>query len=168
MPTSIKYLQQCLSNANIKACLHAIRKCEGTDHIQGYAFLFGSTVANTKRFTDFSKHPNVRTPYTDKSGKQIITTAAGAYQITYPTYKGLCKTYGFADFKPDTQDLMALALIDGANCLKAVMDGKMFDTDVMDRLNNIWASLPAAGFNQPEKSIADVKGWYVGSGGVVG
>lgn len=156
-----------LLNKNIQAALMTIRKCEGTSAPDGYRYIFGSTPTNTVRFNDFSTHPNIKKDYTDKAGKKIITTAAGAYQIIYRTYNMLCRAYGFKDFEPRTQDLMALALFDAEGVLNAVAAGKFFDINVLDGLNDQWASLPGAGYNQPEKSIAAVKNFYLTSGGEV-
>jgi muramidase (phage lysozyme) len=167
MATSIAYLEQMLQNKNIQAAVMAIRKCEGTAMQDGYRYLFGSTPSNATRFNDFSTHPNIKKQYTDKAGKTITTSAAGAYQITHPTYEGLCDTYGFKDFTPHTQDLMAVALFDQANVLKAVAEGRFFEPKVLDALNNIWASLPGAGYNQPERSLVIVKGFYTTAGGEV-
>src|SRR6187399_2200485 len=153
MPTSINYLESLLTNRNIQAALHAIRSCEGTAAADGYNYLFGSKPSNARRFIDMSTHPNQKFPFKVK-GKTEYSTAAGAYQILYATFVDLCDKYKFKDFTAHTQDLMALALFDGANCLKAVADGHMFDAPIIDRLNNIWASLPGAGYDQPEKAIA--------------
>lgn len=166
MATSKEHLESLLSNKNIQAALHAIRKCEGTAAADGHTYLFGSTPSNARRFLDMSKHPNQKFPFQSK-GKTEYSTAAGAYQILYATWLDLCHKYNFKDFTAHSQDLAALALFDGANCLKSVADGKMFNADVMDKLNNIWASLPGAGYSQPEKSIAAVKGWYGEAGGVI-
>lgn len=165
MPTSISYLTEKLNNKNIKAALIAIRKCEGTSNQDGYRFLFGSKSSNAIRFTGFSTHPNIRKEYTDKAQKKIFTTAAGAYQIIKGTYDMLCKKYGFNDFSPATQDLMAVAIFDSEGVLNGVAEGKFFNPEVLDKLNNQWASLPMAGFNQPEKDLATVKKYYLDAGG---
>lgn len=167
MPTSIAYLQEALSNKNVQAALMAIRKCEGTSSQDGYRFLFGSKPTNAIRFTGFAAHPNIKKDYVDKAGAKIITTAAGAYQIIKKTYELLCMKYGFSDFSPTTQDLMAVSLLDSENVLKQVMAGNFFKPEVLDKLNNQWASLPMAGYNQPEKSIATVKKYYLDAGGVI-
>lgn len=167
MATSIAYLEKMLLSKEVQAALTTIRKCEGTSAPDGYYYLFGSTPKNNIRFTGTAAHPNIKKSYTDKSGKPIITTAAGAYQIIFGTYNMLCRAYKFKDFSPHTQDLMALALFDSENVLKAVSEGRFFESDVMDRLNNQWASLPMAGYNQPEKPIAKVKQWYTEAGGTI-
>lgn len=168
MATSIKYLEEKLKNKNIQAALMAIRQCEGTAAADGYNYLFGSNARNKIRFTDYSTHPNVRKIYIDKSGKPIITTAAGAYQIIYRTWVMLVRAYKLpANFEPHTQDLMAVALFDSENVLNAVAQGKFFEAEVLDGLNDQWASLPMAGYNQPEKPIALVKKYYTTAGGVL-
>lgn len=165
--TSIAYLEEKLKDKDIQAALMTIRKCEGTDAQDGYRYLFGSRPDNALRFTEFTTHPNIRKEFKNGKGERLITTAAGAYQIIYPTFVMLCKGYGFTNFEPHTQDLMAVALFDCVNMLNAVSEGKFFDPHVLDGLNDQWASLPGAGYNQPEKSIATVKEWYKKYGGTV-
>lgn len=166
MATSLNYLKGTLGNANIKAALSAIRMCEGTNTADGYNYLFGSAPNNKRRFTDMSKHPNERYPFTI-GGETQYSSAAGAYQILKGTYNTLCKKYGFTDFTPMAQDLMAVALFDSVGVLNDVAAGKFFDPTVIDRLNNIWASLPAAGYGQPEKPISMVRKYYTDAGGVM-
>ena len=166
MATSINYLKNMLANKNVQAALHTIRKCEGTSAADGYNYLFGSRKDNNRRFADMQTHPNQRFPFVC-NGETMYSSAAGAYQILKGTYDTLCRKYGFADFTAETQDLMALALWDTVGCLNAVAQGKFFDEEVLDKLNNIWASLPYAGYHQPEKSIADVRGYYTEAGGEI-
>jgi len=166
MATSIGYLKGMLLDTDIKAVLRTIRRGEGTIAPDGYSYLFGSSPKNNRRFTDFSTHPNQRFTFTI-NGVTNITSAAGAYQILKKTFDTLCFKYGFKDFTPQTQDLMALALFDTRGCLKAVADGNFFDPEIMDRLNNEWASLPMAGYGQPEKSMDQVKRWYIMEGGII-
>ncbi len=166
MATSISFLEEKLSNTNILAALHTIRKCEGTDAGDGYSYLFGSTVNNGRRFNDYSTHPNQKFPFTS-GGKEQLSSAAGAYQILKGTFDTLCDKYGFTDFSPHTQDLMACALFDTRNVLSAVAEGKFFNPEVLDKLNNEWASLPGAGYGQPEKSLAKVQNWYTIEGGTI-
>ncbi len=100
-------------------------------------------------------------------GKKQESSAAGAYQILWRTYVELCANYGFKDFTPRTQDLMALALFDQIGVLHAIRDGKMLQPEVMDKLNNIWASLPLSEYGQPTKSIELVTDTYIKAGGFI-
>lgn len=153
-------------DADIKAVIATIRKCEGTDAADGYSYLFGSTPNNNRRFTDFSKHPNQRFPFIC-NGETQYSSAAGALQILKGTYDTLCRKYGFAAFAPEDQDIMGLALFDTRNVLKAVADGKFLHPDVLDTLNNEWASLPGAEYGQPTKTLDKITKWYLAAGGVI-
>ena len=164
--SEINFLRKALENTNVKAFLMMIRHAEGTSAEDGYQYLFGCTLRNKITFNNFSTHPNRRAKYTNKAGKEIISTAAGAYQILYPTWKALCAQLGVSDFSPATQDLMAVALLSGANCLQKIMDGNL--AYGLDKARKIWASLPGAGADQPERSYADVSKWYADAGGEMG
>lgn len=162
MATSISYLEKMLENKDIQAALSVIRHTEGTSAKDGYFYIFGSTPTNTLRFNDFAKHPNIL-----KVFNGISSTAAGAYQILYKTYLELCERYGFRDFLPRTQDLMAIALFDELNVLTLVATGYMLREDVMKKLANTWASLPFSPYGQPTHTLADVTAVYEGNGGAV-
>lgn len=160
----IDFLRKALKNVNVSAFLMMIRHCEGTAAEDGYTYLFGCTPKNKITFGSFDVHPNRRAKYTDKSGKKIISTAAGAYQILWGTWKHLKVKYGFTDFTPETQDLMAVALLSEMNCVMKLMSGEF--QFALDRANNIWASLPGANVNQPEKKMGECIAWYKQYGGV--
>lgn len=155
----IKFIMKQLTTAkqspNTVAFLKMIRQCEGTAGAKGYNTLFGG-----KTFSDMSKHPNVRVPFRD-----TYSTAAGAYQILYGTYVRLAPKIGKWDFSPETQDLMALELIREKDALEDVVAGRV-ETAVY-KVRKIWASLPGAGYNQPEKTIAQVKSFYTAAGGSI-
>jgi muramidase (phage lysozyme) len=154
------------AQSNLAAMLYAIRKCEGTATDEGYQALFGWRPGNGKTFDDFSAHPQQFFLYTDKAGKTIRTSAAGAYQITYTTYRGLVNGYNefqSGDFSPASQDAMAVKLISQRGALADVMAGR-FDT-ALRKLRPVWASLPGAGVNQPERSIDYVTQAYIQAGG---
>ncbi len=162
----IDFLKTALQNSNVKALLLTIRQSElGTTSDDGYQFLFGSTPSNTLRFTDFSQHPNRRTPYTNKAGQQIISTAAGAYQILFGTWKGLAAQLGLTDFSPANQDLAAVELLSQKNCVTRLMEGEF--SFALSKAKEIWASLPGANDDQPEHTLAEVTQWYTDAGGTI-
>lgn len=164
MPTSIKFLEEKLKEPNIQAALKTIRWTECNDAPQCYQYMFGSTVNNNIRFTDMSKHPNIHQIHNG-----INSTAAGAYQFLYGTYKDICEKYGFSGaFDAHTQDLMCLAIFDMIGVLNDVAKGYMLREPVMVRLSKQWASLPMSPWGQPVKTIAQVRDYYLASGGVIG
>lgn len=142
---------------NITAFLWVIRHCEGTAGPDGYRTLFGGTL-----FESFDVHPNRK--ITARMGRQTITsTAAGAYQFLFRTWKNLSAQNKFTDFKPETQDLGAIALIRGRNALRDVEEGR-FEI-ALAKCNKEWASLPGSPYGQPVKTIAYCKKIYEQYGG---
>lgn len=142
-----------------------IRKAEGTATINGYRYLFGSRYDKEKLFTDYKDHPKQYFEYTDKAGKTTTTSAAGAYQITYSTWKALKTKIYLPDFTPQHQDAAAIQLIKERNALKDIEAGRF--EDALNKVRKIWASLPGAGHNQPERKLAEVKQWYKNAGGYI-
>ncbi|MFZ3288042.1 MAG: glycoside hydrolase family 104 protein [Telluria sp.] len=150
-------------SANIAAMLMVIRKAEGTASDEGYRALFGWRPGNGKTFSSFATHPRTFFTYTDRAGSTIRTSAAGAYQITATTFDGLARNYGFSSFSEDAQDAMAVALIKERGALADVKAGR-FET-ALRKIRPVWASLPGAGVNQPERSMDFVKTAFVEAGG---
>ena len=73
------------------------------------------------------------------------------------------KQLGLKDFGPESQDLWALQLIRERGALPLIDAGK-FD-EAVSRVRNLWASLPGAGYNQPEHSISKLQLAYTKAGG---
>ena len=118
----------------VAALLALIRKFESHDD---YSVLYGGG-----HFSDYSEHPNVRVPFTNpKSGKQDFSTAAGAYQINFPTWSGeIQPALNLPDFSPESQDMAAEWLIQKIGAYDAAANG---DIDTALRLSSKrWASLP--------------------------
>jgi lysozyme len=69
------------------------------------------------------------------------------------------------DFSPASQDAFAVGLISDAGALNDVKAGR-FDTAV-GKVKGIWASLPGAGYNQPEKSLSSLRAAYLNAGGAL-
>lgn len=157
---SLQFLQSAVQNTNVKAFMLMIRKCEGTDAPDGYKYLFGSSIRNNIRFTDFSKHPDIKSPF-----RNTFSTAAGAYQILYHTWTTIQAKYNLPDFSPDSQDIACCELISGVNSLEALMHGDF--NQALEKCATIWASLPSAKYDQPTHSIAQATDWYKEAGGQV-
>ncbi len=58
---------------NQKAFLAMLRKCEGTDSVEGYRALFGWRPGNGKTFDSFAEHPNISAAYTQLDGTTVHT-----------------------------------------------------------------------------------------------
>lgn len=140
---------------NIKAFLMMLRKCEGTSDDKGYSRLFGG-----KQFADFSKHPNVRVPF-----RNTYSTAAGAYQFLYSTWMEKKLKLGLPDFSPKSQDLAAIDILRQKGALPFIQKGDI--VTAIDKVKKVWASLPNAGYNQPEKSLNNCIVYYKSFGGQI-
>lgn len=143
--------QDALKSANVQAFLSMIGQFEGGS--QGYNALFGGG-----RFEDFSDHPRI---LVKKSG--YASTAAGRYQIIAPTWDDIRGSIDAPDFSPYWQDVAAVYLIRRRGALGDVLAGN-FDAAV-EKVAKEWASLPGAGYGQPERSLNDARQYYADAGG---
>jgi muramidase (phage lysozyme) len=164
--------EQTTADANRAAMLMTIRKAEGTAGPDGYRTMFGY-----RYFTDFSDHPRQPAQFTDKAGNRLWTSAAGAYQFMavspipgggktrVDTWDRISKKLGLPDFSPESQDAAALALILEAGAMNDVDAGR-FDKAI-GKIRGIWASLPGAGYGQPERKLADLRLAFTNAGGTL-
>lgn len=145
---------------NVKPFLDVIGHAEGTTTIpaseDGYNVLVGSTLNHPILFHDYSTHPNVL-------NHALNSTAAGRYQITHPTFVGLCKKYGYTDFTPKTQDSMAVDLIDESGALDDVDNGNF--AEAIQKCSKEWASLPGSTAGQRVVSMWELQQVYSAKGG---
>lgn len=102
----------------------------------GYKVLVGSLPGHLKLFQDYTHHPHVINPALDSS-------AAGRYQIIYPTFSGL----DLPDFSPESQDLAAIKLIARRGAIDAIVSDNL--TQAVHLCSQEWASFPGNNYNQP-------------------
>jgi muramidase (phage lysozyme) len=152
---NIEGLRLALKESNVIAFLRAIRLGEGTADELGYYRLVGGG-----EFSDDARHPNILVTIPRYNVK---STAAGAYQIINPTWRGLVKQYGFADFTPETQDLAAVALIVEKKALNDVLTGRL--AQAVDKCAEVWASLPGSKAGQRTEPFDRVLQVYLEAGG---
>lgn len=150
-------LRKLVYEANVFAFLRCIRLGEGTSDDMGYYRIVGGGT-----FTDDSQHPRIRVWI---PRYRVWSTAAGAYQIIYPTWQALVKQYHFEDFTPASQDMAAVALIRGRDALDDVMAGNL--AVAVKKCSAEWASLPGSTAGQRIESYADVERAYRDAGGAV-
>lgn len=147
------------ARANLAAFLMCIRACEGTAGINGYRMLFGGRL-----FDDFSDHPNVRQSFRQTDGTYGFTTAAGAYQIIYATWKRVQARLALPDFSPASQDAAAEFLIGERNALDSVKAGEI--EYALGKCWPVWASLPGSTYAQPSRALDFALSAYRDAGGV--
>lgn len=92
-----------------------------------------------REFTDTSTHP-LEEPIEAWGHK---STAAGAYQILNGTWNQAKKEGVASDFTPDSQDKIAIWIIQRSGAARYVLDGKVEEAIACLRLQ--WTSLPGGG-----------------------
>ena len=154
MPTNLAPYETLLLNSNIQAFLQLIRKGEGTlPPTGGYNTLFGGGT-----FNSYSVHPNI---VINKSGYK--STAAGAYQFLYSTWKEVSSSMGLTDFTPHSQDLGCLKLLQQRGALDDIKAGNI--TSAINKTNKIWASLPGSPYGQPTQNLGKALNEFKQAGG---
>jgi len=132
----------------------------------GYNLLVGSIPGRPKFFYDYSDHPRTVVTLYNRKGKVVgHSSAAGRYQILmryYDAYKKLLKLGGFW---PEDQDAIAIRMIKEQGAYGAVRQGDI--VAAIDAVKNIWASLPGAGYKQPEHNLTGLLIAYRAAGGIV-
>lgn len=143
---------------NISAFLDMLAFCEGTAGPDGYRTMFGGRL-----FDSYADHPRMRFSYTNLAGLSITTSAAGRYQFIVRTWDSLRAKLGLQDFSPPSQDAGAIELIRQRGALNDVRAGRF--AQAIEKCRPVWASLPGAGVDQPEKSMAQAMAAYANAGG---
>jgi muramidase (phage lysozyme) len=158
-------------NPNRKAFLDMLAYSEGTStspatKCNGYDVIVTGRDGLPETFTDFSDHPfNKGRASKVINSKGLTSNASGRYQFMLRDWKHYRDLLRLPDFGPNSQDLWALQLIRERGALMAIDNGE-FDSAVV-RCKNIWASLPGAGYGQPEHEIAKLERAYLMAGGAL-
>ena len=93
------------------------------------------------------------------------STAAGRYQLIKPTWLNIKTKLKLPDFEPLSQDRAALYLIAEVSALEAVHRGDL--PRAISLCRRIWASLPGAGYSQPERRISALTSAFSNAGGLL-
>ncbi len=161
------------TDANVRAFLEAIARAEGTaGRPDPYRVCYGY------RWTikSLADHPAVTgewkgEPLSDSMcraagfGPGCVSTAAGKYQFTRPTWSRLKTRLRLADFGPTSQDAAAVELLRETGALDFAKAGKV--AEAVTAARRIWASLPGAGYDQPERSLSWVQAQFTAAGGTL-
>lgn len=146
--------------ANERAFLDMIAYAEGTSGNNGYRTMFGGGL-----FNSYADHPRVRHQFKNLAGETLYTTAAGRYQFLARTWDELRADLGLVDFGPASQDRAALELIRQRGALADVRAGRV--AAAVAKVAPIWASMPGAGYSQPERKLASLTQAYQSAGGIL-
>lgn len=158
--------------ANLRAFLDMIAFAEGTagEAENGYRTMFGY-----RSFDSYADHPRQAVQFTDRAGRKLWTSAAGRYQFMavsplptggstkVNTWDVLKRELSLPDFSPVSQDAAATELIRQRGALNDVYAGR-FDAAVR-KVAPVWASLPGANHNQPERTLTALRTAYRDAGG---
>lgn len=151
-------LREVVGHHNVKAFARVVRQGESSQDDIAYQMRFPG-----KTFDNFSTHPNVREPIPWSPGE--VSTAAGAYQITYTTFSGLRKKYGLPEtFTPADQDLAFVCILYDCGALPFVLNGN-FERAIHECVKPPcqWTSLP--GGSENPQSMAKAMAVYEKYGG---
>jgi muramidase (phage lysozyme) len=117
----------------------------------GYNVLVGSTPSRMLLFHDYAHHPRVL-------NRDLDSTAAGAYQIIWPTWHSLVLQHGYTDFGPENQDRGCIQLLRDAGAVERVLAGDVEGAITMAA--PIWASLPGSTAGQHTNTMTDLLNAY--------
>ncbi len=145
------------AQANVTAFLDMLSYSEGTT-TNGYNTLFGGGT-----FDSFADHPRRVFSFTNQAGQTLKTTAAGRYQFLARTWDSLRSQLNLPDFSPASQDAAAIELIRQRGALADVKAGRV-EAAIAKCAPN-WASLPGAGYDQPERKLSQLVAAYQSAGG---
>jgi len=162
---------------NVAAFLHLIQRAEhrAADVSSGDVY---RTYYGGSRFSDLSDHPAITG---EKSGIPLradmcraagfpngrcVSTAAGAYQFTKPTWQMLrAGPPRLPSFSPEDQDLAAVRLLDRIGALALIEAGDI--PGAIALASTKWASLPGSTAGQNPKGIDEVLAYFSEGGGTV-
>jgi muramidase (phage lysozyme) len=143
---------------NLKAFLDMIAVSEGTagKGDDGYNVIVGGSL-----FESYDDHP--RKLVWLRPG--LASTAAGRYQLLKRYYDAYKKQLNLPNFSPLSQDLIAIQQIRERGALQDIEMG--YISVAIDKVKNIWASLPGAGYGQHENKLDKLITTYKDAGGTV-
>ena len=95
----------------------------------------------------------------------LASTAAGRYQLLKRYYDAYKKQLDLPNFSPLSQDLIAIQQIRERGALQDIEKG--YISVAIDKVKNIWASLPGAGYGQHENTLDKLITAYKDAGGTI-
>jgi muramidase (phage lysozyme) len=143
---------------NLKAFLDMIAISEGTKGKgdDGYNVIVGGEL-----FKGYEDHP--RKLVWLRPG--LASTAAGRYQLLSRYYDAYKKQLNLPDFSPASQNAIAIQQIKERHALDDIEKG--YISVAIDKVKNIWASLPGAGYGQHENKLDTLIAKYKDAGGSI-
>lgn len=154
---------------NLKAFLDMLAWSEGTSTSpatknNGYDVIVTGIDGKPEVFSDYSTHPFASgRPSKVINSRGLTSNASGRYQHMLRDHAHYRDLLGLPDFGPNSQDKWAIQLIKERRALPSIEAGRI--EDAISRCRNIWASLPGAGYGQPEHRMSRLLDVYLNSGG---
>lgn len=167
----------------IAAMLDAIMHAEGTAGqadpyrvCYAYKNVIDGVDGVSGNFDDWVDHPAVTGEWRGERlsdamcagagfGPGCVSTAAGAFQITKPTWARVKAKLGLSEFSPENQRAAATELLRERGALARLEVGDF--AGAIAKAKKEWASLPGAGYGQGERSIAWLTEKFKAAGGVL-
>jgi len=103
---------------DLNALLATIREVESSNDPSAYNMLYGGD-----SFEGYDAHPNISKKFKTKSGTELSTTAAGAYQFLKGTWDEFAEKVGITGFSPQEQDQVAIQLLSDKGAIDALREG---------------------------------------------
>lgn len=148
-----------VAHPNVRALLAVIRRGEGTTGPNGYRTLFGGAL-----FEGYADHPRQRITRS-LGGRNITSTAAGAFQFLATTWDETARIMGLPDFTPASQDRAAVGRIAARGALDDAKAGRL--ALALSKVAREWASMPGSPYGQPVITEQTARTVYASAGGTI-
>lgn len=160
-------------SANVYAFMEAIARAEGT---AGQPDPYRVCYSYAHTVQSLADHPAITGEWKGAKlsdtmckaagfGPGCVSTAAGKYQFTKPTWQRLKNKLKLPDFGPASQDAACAELLRETGAYELARRGEVKEAAMAAR--RTWASLPGAGYAQPERSLAWLQNQFRDAGGVL-
>jgi muramidase (phage lysozyme) len=155
---------------NLRAFLGMLAVSEGTetskatkDH--GYDVIVTGADGVPEIMTSYGTHPFAggRQPKLVSAKTGLRSTASGRYQFLVRDWGFYRLKLNLPDFGPEAQDRWAVQLIKERRALDDIETGHF--VRAVGKVSNLWASLPGAGYGQPEHHMEALAEIYERAGG---
>lgn len=156
---------------NLQAFLDMLAWSEGTatspaTKNNGYDVIVTGIDKKPEVFTDYSDHPfNKGRPSKVINSKGLTSNASGRYQFMLKDWAHYRALLNLSDFGPASQDKWAIQLIKERRAIPDIEAGNI--ATAISKCRNIWASLPGAGYGQPEHKLDLLLAQYRKAGGAL-
>lgn len=154
---------------NLHAFLDMLAFSEGTatspaTKDRGYDVIVTGIDGKPEIMTSYATHPFAggRRPKVINS-KGLASTASGRYQFLVRDWGFYRLKLNLPDFGPESQDRWAIQLIKERRALDDIETGHFIVA--VGKVSNLWASLPGAGYGQPEHRMTSLEDAYERAGG---